>query len=472
MWQRLRIVLIFTFVMFMLPISVEASSYFNITDNININLDNGAYITLTAVQNFTNISEPVVRTHNSTVTLKSTLEINFNDTQARWNTTSNTTLSNITYVNDRLNFTGNATSGILNISVKMLNNSMNYYLFIDGVKNTSVTSNSSGWVNFNYSGWSQHDFSIRTDIDAPVLTSDSISPSSAYTGASVTITALFVDDTSVASAIVNIKVPNGTSANWSMTCTSGTSVTCTKVYTSTTDVGTYYVMYYYPQDDSGNIANISSTKTFDISTESVVTVSGGGGGGSSFIPYIPSIYNNPPLVIITNVTINSSKLFIKNEGIAEQEYIIKWYVKNNTSIFDTGSFSKKLNSSESSEFLISYNELKSRGVYIFDVIVEYGIYKSEASATITVYDDTAVSYVTEPTVSYVTALEKKGYTESFKLSILVTVVLLIIGIVIFSNKIFTHKKIYKISKVAQKDRMYRVKTSSDKKYPVKKVTRK
>ncbi len=414
-------------------------SYINTGDYIVFNMSNGAYINLTGQQNFSEFN------------FTSTLNISINGSYSTYNSTANITLSNISYLNDILSFTGNASSGILNISSKMLNSNHLYYFFVDNIKNTSVISTLSGVVNFNWSNWSQHDFSIRPDIVAPVLISDSVSPSSTTQGSSVTVTALFNDDTSVASALVNVKVPNGTTTNYSMVCIGVASVTCTKSYTSTNDVGTYYIVFY-PQDDSGNVANISSIKSFDINVESVASSgSGGGGGGSSFIPSVSSIYSSAPMVIITNVTTNNSKLFIKNEGNFEQEYVIKWNIKDNTLVLDSGSFSKKLNQSESIESIISYNELKNQGIYLFHTDVEYGIYKSEASATITVYDNATMSYVTEP--------EQKGYTETFKFILLVIVVLLFVGIIINDTQTKGKKK-------------YHVKMSNNRVYHVKKVIRK
>ncbi|MFZ2411194.1 MAG: putative Ig domain-containing protein, partial [Candidatus Methanoperedens sp.] len=68
--------------------------------------------------------------------------------------------------------TGNGAEGYLNVSARM-NMSPGYYDFeVDGIVNQTLLSGASGWVTFNYTGWSpnQHDFRIKRK-GAPGITS-------------------------------------------------------------------------------------------------------------------------------------------------------------------------------------------------------------------------------------------------------------------------------------------------------------
>ncbi len=94
-----KYIIMFSMMSFIMIIPVSAS-YFNTTNNILINLDNDAYITITAPQYFMNITDPVFKIYNSTDNPPSTLEIWFNGNFYRWTSTTNITLdlSNISVI--------------------------------------------------------------------------------------------------------------------------------------------------------------------------------------------------------------------------------------------------------------------------------------------------------------------------------------------------------------------------------------
>ena len=205
-------------VLFLSTISLASAQENIIADDTDFDTGNGFLTTVLAGQQFTEI------------TVSDTLEFFINGIPEQFAANNNIALSNIVYSNDILNFTASASSGTLTISAQMHNSNTIYFLYVDGTNSESTTSNSTGWVTFMYSGWSQHDFSIKADTIAPTLTSESVSPSSTEQGNSVTISAHFTDNIAVASAIVNVESPDGLSLNWSMVCTQGASVTCIKQY--------------------------------------------------------------------------------------------------------------------------------------------------------------------------------------------------------------------------------------------------
>lgn len=128
-------------------------SYIDAGDYILFDRGDGSYINLTGQQNFSefNFTAPI-------------LNITINSSYSTYNNTANITISSISYSNDKLNFTGIATSGTLNISAKMSNISTYYHLFIDNLKNTSIISDIIGVVNYVWSSWSSHFFSIQENV--------------------------------------------------------------------------------------------------------------------------------------------------------------------------------------------------------------------------------------------------------------------------------------------------------------------
>ncbi len=146
-----------------------ASSQVSIVNDTLFNLNNGAFITVLAPQNSTNIT-----IYNSTDSPASTLQFYINGTPIRFTANTNKTLSNISYnnVTDVVTYTGNGTDGYLNVSA-LMNLSLKYYNFkVDGIISQTLQSSNSGWVTFNYTGWSQsqHDFEIS--IIPPSVTSN------------------------------------------------------------------------------------------------------------------------------------------------------------------------------------------------------------------------------------------------------------------------------------------------------------
>jgi len=111
----------------------------------------------------------------------------------KFNSSANTTISNITHANDKLNFTASATSGTLNLLLVMSNNSYSYVLLIDNVFSQRTVSNSTGYVIFNYSGWSQHNFYVRGN-SAPVITDVTLSPSNATITSNLTVSTNATDE--------------------------------------------------------------------------------------------------------------------------------------------------------------------------------------------------------------------------------------------------------------------------------------
>ncbi len=170
--------LMWLFVVMLVLIFPASATSFNVTDNIIINLDNGAYITLSSGQNFSNTTEPVIKIYNSSDTPSSTLEINFNNTKVRWNTLSNHTISSIHYTSDNLTFTRTEISGYLNTTLKPVN-SLSYYNFkVNGTINQTKLSDSNSYVWFNYSLNATSNFEISRNT-LPSVLNITLSPLSA-----------------------------------------------------------------------------------------------------------------------------------------------------------------------------------------------------------------------------------------------------------------------------------------------------
>jgi len=140
-----------------------ASAQVYIVNDVNFYLDNNAYIKVLAPQTSTNIT-----IYNTADSPASTLQLYINGTALRFTANTNKTLSNISYDNVRgvVNYTGNGTDGYLNISAGMDLTQTFYNLKVDGTINQTIESDASGWVIFNYTGWSQnqHDFKILKAI--------------------------------------------------------------------------------------------------------------------------------------------------------------------------------------------------------------------------------------------------------------------------------------------------------------------
>lgn len=148
--------------------------------------------------------------------------------------------------------------------------------------------------------------SFTVDTTLPTVTSSSVDATSITIGNGVTITAS-VDgqNANISSVIVQVERPDATTANWTMTCSSGETANCTKSYTSTSDIGTYYVRYFYVTDDSSLTGAYTSELTFTASAvQSGNSGGGSGGGGSGAVVIIPSanVSDLLPVISFNNVT--------------------------------------------------------------------------------------------------------------------------------------------------------------------------
>ncbi len=154
------------------------------------------------------------------------------------------------------------------------------YAQVEDGSGSSTTNQTSVEVSTNFT----------SDITNPTLVSSSLSSSSIVIGKSVTILAQFNGQgADISSALVGVQRPNANSTNWSMTCGSGEIVSCTKIYTATSDIGQYNVLYFYPTDTAGITPAISSSLNFTTHTET--SAGGGGGGGGTPSNNLTPLYN-------------------------------------------------------------------------------------------------------------------------------------------------------------------------------------
>lgn len=166
---------------------------------------------------------------------------------------------------------------------------------------------------------SETSVSFTSNITNPTVESSSVSASSISTGGSVIISVQFNGiGANISSAKVNVRRPDATNANYTLNCGSGEIVNCTYVYDSTSDVGNYYVDYFYPTDTAGLTPQIASALTWSASTPVVVVPpSSGGGGGSTTIITQPTDNLSGILVKIQNV---SSELPPELAGLISECY--------------------------------------------------------------------------------------------------------------------------------------------------------
>jgi len=282
-------------ILLLLSISASATSYFNTTDDILIDLNNNAFITLLSGQYFTNTTDPVIKVYNLTDTPKSTLEINFNGTRLRLNNSVNTTLSNISYINDNLYYTGNANGGILNTSIIMGTPNVAYSLKIDNVTNKTAISSTTGLVEFNYSILSTHNFEIYRN-NAPTIGNSSISTSSIYPVTQfVTITVNDVNDTDndTLSVLVGISYL-GYETNYTMVNTANTSIW---TYNFNSGVSGFYTVTSFYANDNYTITKKVVSHQFEVVTQTSGGSSGGGGGVVSTPTPTPVVTIKMPEII-------------------------------------------------------------------------------------------------------------------------------------------------------------------------------
>jgi hypothetical protein len=160
--------------LFFLAISIiliqsSSAATLSITNDTPADLDNGAFITLTAPQTFTNTTDPVGRTYNSSSNPASTLELNFNGTRVQWNTATNKDLSLITYNSgtDTLAYNISGVSGYVNVRAWMGAATTSYNFKINGSIDQTKISDGSGFLSFNYT-WGSYSVEILPGVAPPV----------------------------------------------------------------------------------------------------------------------------------------------------------------------------------------------------------------------------------------------------------------------------------------------------------------
>lgn len=268
-WKK---VLFFPFILLLLISS--AMGYGLVTTQDNVTMSNPSYnITLVPTMNLSSMS-------SDGTTL--TLNMNSSTMTLLLNSSSDFTVSNLAHPlnsvhteDSTIDFTVSADAGTLNISAEMPYINFLYKLSTDGTVSSSRYSNATGWVDFTSSSWSEHDLSIQP---ADWLTSSNVTSENSFIQAyPVTVYAEYNTDSNVTSSKVRIMNPDASEANYTMTCTGTSSSSCSLVYSVTVNVGTYYILYFYPTDWSGNERNITS----DISFITIVPPVGGGTGTTS-----------------------------------------------------------------------------------------------------------------------------------------------------------------------------------------------
>lgn len=263
-----------------LPIAVLILSFANIAladisivNDIDINLGNGAYIRILAIQNATNFS-----VYNSSDTPANTLEFWINNSRIRFNSTTNKTLYNITYNNitDTLQFISSGT-GLLNVSASVLNASSNYYLKSNGTYITTLSSDSNAILSGNrtLSG------SAETLSYGPrnvTFSGQSISQANIVAFESLTISVNIADNDggTLGSAKVEVQKPSGTKNNYTLTQSGST---WSRAFSDTGGAGTYNITKFYTLDSTGVEYNASGSMTFVVGSLSGGGTGGSGGGG-------------------------------------------------------------------------------------------------------------------------------------------------------------------------------------------------
>ncbi len=293
-----------------LSISVSAASYFNTTDNILIDLYNGAYITILTPQYFMNNSELVIRIYNSTDTPASTLEIWFAGTYHRWTSVTNITLD------------------LSNILVTPLNNSESvtyspttflWYSTPVSIPNTIQVSTDSQFINIittttstSTTGWYITTINLNPDTDYYWRTKNTTGSYSSWFNFSTIITAIspgqfnisVYDEANLSKQIINytLQLYNSTSSitktsnsSTGWTNFSGAEVLSGEYLLVATPLGTfnnYYprmvlstspanVTMYVPNSTSPNIIDLVSFSLLDVTgmfpfQTSTITLSKGG----------------------------------------------------------------------------------------------------------------------------------------------------------------------------------------------------
>lgn len=132
--------------LFLILIPLSSASV-EMTDPVEFDIGNGTVITVLP-QSFTEIN-----LYNLTNPIPATLELNINSLITRFSPSVNATLSNISYSTNHLFLNANG-NGYLTVKAKMPNTSDSYTLKIQSISDSTLTSDSEGWINFtkNVSG--------------------------------------------------------------------------------------------------------------------------------------------------------------------------------------------------------------------------------------------------------------------------------------------------------------------------------
>jgi len=147
--------------------------------------------------------------------------------------------------------------------------------------------------------------SFTSNITSPIVNTSSLSTTAITTGGSVIISSQINGlGANITSVKALVRRPDATSANWTMNCGSGELVNCTYTYDSTSDVGNYYIDYFYALDNSGNLGSIASSLTFLASAPTPTTPPSSGGGGTTYPTPTPKVNDSLEDVVLKIKGIN------------------------------------------------------------------------------------------------------------------------------------------------------------------------
>ncbi len=139
---------------------------------------------------------------------------------------------------------------------------------------------------------------LTGDTTAPSVSTSSLSATSITVGAHITISMnTSLSNGTVSNVTVHVSRPDATEADYVMNTSN--NVTWTRVYTTTSDIGSYYIEYFSMTDDSGNTGTENSVLTF-VASAPPSTGGGGGGGGSTIV--IVKETNGTQEILFTNIT--------------------------------------------------------------------------------------------------------------------------------------------------------------------------
>lgn len=173
---------------------------------------------------------------------------------------------------------------------------------------------------------------LTGDTTPPSVSSSSLSATSIYTGVHVIINLITsLSNGTVSNASVHVSRPDATESDYVMTTTNNTL--WTYEYTTTSDVGSYYIEYFSMQDDSSNRGTETSVLTFTASVSPTGSTGGGGGGGGSTIVVVKS--DNGTLTLVNITSAESLKDLLKlGECFSNNLLLSNDCARNSISIVD------------------------------------------------------------------------------------------------------------------------------------------